>query len=89
MPTPAPIFETLLKGVEKGETRYAPNTSIPELKEVIAKQVSKEISIRYEANNDRLACGYTEENEDFIKEAIKFQQNIAACVKTGKDSKSF
>lgn len=60
IPTPAPICEAAAKAAAEGKTRYAPNAGLPALREVIAKQVSKESGIPYEANNVAVTIGATE-----------------------------
>lgn len=60
IPTPAPICEAAAKAAAEGKTRYVPNAGLPALREVIAKQVSKESGISYEANNVAVTIGATE-----------------------------
>ena len=60
IPTPAPICEAAAKAAAEGKTRYAPNAGLPALREVIAKQVSKESGIEYNANNVAVTIGATE-----------------------------
>ena len=51
LPTPVPICEAAAKAATEGKTRYAPNAGLPSLRELIAKLVSEESGIGYEANN--------------------------------------
>ena len=60
IPTPAPICEAAAKAAAEGKTRYAPNAGLPALREVIAKQVSNESGIEYNANNVAVTIGATE-----------------------------
>lgn len=60
IPTPVPICEAAAKAAAEGKTRYAPNAGLPALREVIAKQVSKESGLTYEANNVAVTIGATE-----------------------------
>lgn len=60
IPTPLPICEAAINAAKAGHTRYAPNAGLPALREVIAKQVSKESGITYEANNVAVTIGATE-----------------------------
>ena len=60
IPTPAPICEAAAKAAANGKTRYAPNAGLPSLREAIAKQVSKESEIEYNANNVAVTIGATE-----------------------------
>lgn len=60
LPTPLPICEAATKAATEGKTRYAPNAGLPALREVIAKQVSKESGIAYDANNVAVTVGATE-----------------------------
>lgn len=60
IPTPLPICEAAINAAKAGHTRYAPNAGIPALREAIAKQVSKESRIAYEANNVAVTVGATE-----------------------------
>ena len=60
IPTPEPICEAASKATAEGKTRYAPNAGLPALREVIAKQVSKESGIEYNANNVAVTIGATE-----------------------------
>lgn len=60
IPTPLPICEAAINAAKAGHTRYAPNAGLPVLREVIAKQVSKESGISYEANNVAVTVGATE-----------------------------
>ena len=60
IPTPTPICEAANNAAIMGYTRYAPNAGLPALREVIAKQVSKESGIAYVANNVAVTVGATE-----------------------------
>lgn len=60
IPTPLPICEAAINAAKAGHTRYAPNAGLPALREVIAKQVSKESGITYEATNVAVTVGATE-----------------------------
>ena len=60
IPTPTAICEAAAKPATEGKTRYAPNAGLPALREVIAKQVSKESGIAYDANNVAVTVGATE-----------------------------
>lgn len=60
IPTPLPICEAAINAARAGHTRYAPNAGLPALREAIAKQVSKESGIAYEANNVAVTVGATE-----------------------------
>lgn len=60
IPTPEPICEAAYKAAKEGCTHYAPNAGLPELREAIAKQVSKESSLSYEGNNVAVTIGATE-----------------------------
>lgn len=60
IPTPSPICDAAAKAAAEGKTRYAPNAGLPALREEIAKQVSKESGIAYEANNVAVTIGATE-----------------------------
>ena len=60
IPTPLPICEAATKAAAEGKTRYAPNAGLPALREVIAKQVSIESGIAYDANNVAVTVGATE-----------------------------
>ena len=60
IPTPLPICEAANNAAKKGHTRYAPNAGLPVLREVIAKQVSIESGIAYNANNVAVTIGATE-----------------------------
>ena len=60
IPTPLPICEAATKAAEEGKTRYAPNAGLPALREKIAKQVSKESGIDYDANTVAVTVGATE-----------------------------
>lgn len=60
IPTPTPICEAAAKAAAEGKTRYVPNAGLPALREVIAKQVSKESGIEYKANNVAVTIGATE-----------------------------
>ena len=60
IPTPLPICEAAIEAAKAGHTRYAPNAGLPLLREAIAKQVSKESGITYEANNVAVTVGATE-----------------------------
>lgn len=60
IPTPLPICEAAINAAKAGHTRYAPNAGLPALRDAIAKQVSKESGIAYEANNVAVTVGATE-----------------------------
>lgn len=60
IPTPLPICEAAIIAAKAGHTRYAPNAGLPALREVIAKQVSKESGITYDASNVAVTVGATE-----------------------------
>jgi len=60
IPTPLPICEAAINAAKAGHTRYAPNAGLPLLREVIAKQVSKESGLPYDANNVAVTVGATE-----------------------------
>lgn len=60
IPTPLPICEAAVNAAKAGHTRYAPNAGLPALRETIAKQVSKESGIAYDANNVAVTVGATE-----------------------------
>ena len=60
IPTPLPICEAAINAAKAGHTRYAPNAGLPELRDTIAKQVSKESGIAYEAANVAVTVGATE-----------------------------
>lgn len=60
IPTPLPICEAAINAAKAGHTRYAPNAGLPALREAIAKQVSKESGIAYDANNVAVTVGATE-----------------------------
>lgn len=60
IPTPLPICEAAINAAKAGHTRYAPNAGLPALREAIAKQVSKESGIAYNANNVAVTVGATE-----------------------------
>ncbi len=60
IPTPLPICEAAINAAKAGFTRYAPNAGLPALREVIAKLVSKESGITYNANNVAVTVGATE-----------------------------
>ena len=60
IPTPLPICEAATKAAVEGKTRYAPNAGLSALREIIAKQVSKESGIDYDANNVAVTVGATE-----------------------------
>lgn len=60
IPTPVPICKAAAKAAAEGKTRYAPNAGLPILREVIAKQVSLESGIEYNANNVAVTIGATE-----------------------------
>lgn len=60
IPTPLPICEAAINAAKAGQTRYAPNAGLPALREAIAKQVSKESGIAYDANNVTVTVGATE-----------------------------
>ena len=60
IPTPLPICEAAINAAKAGHTRYAPNAGLPALREAIARQVSKESGIAYEANNVAVTVGATE-----------------------------
>ena len=60
IPTPAAICEAAAKAAAEGKTRYAPNAGLPDLREVIAKQVNKESGLEYNANNVAVTIGATE-----------------------------
>lgn len=60
IPTPLPICEAATKAAVEGKTRYAPNAGLPALREIIAKQVSKESGLDYDANNVAVTVGATE-----------------------------
>lgn len=60
VPTPAAICKAAAKAAAEGKTRYAPNAGLPALRDVIAKQVSKESGIAYNANNVAVTIGATE-----------------------------
>ena len=60
IPTPLPICEAAINAAKAGHTRYAPNAGLPALREAIAKQVSIESGIAYEANNVAVTVGATE-----------------------------
>lgn len=60
IPTPISICEAAINAAKAGYTRYAPNAGLPALREVIAKQVSKESGMIYTANNVAVTIGATE-----------------------------
>ena len=60
LPTPSAICDAANKAAQEGKTRYAPNAGLPALREVIAKQVSRESGIDYNANNVAVTVGATE-----------------------------
>lgn len=60
IPTPQAICEAANKAALDGKTRYAPNAGLPALREVIAKQVSKESGIVYDAKNVAVTVGATQ-----------------------------
>jgi len=60
IPTPTPICEAANNAAIMGYTHYAPNAGLPALREVIAKQVSKESGIAYDVNNVVVTVGATE-----------------------------
>lgn len=60
IPTPLPICEAVINAAKAGHTRYAPNAGLPALREAIAKQVTKESGMVYEANNVAVTVGATE-----------------------------
>lgn len=60
IPTPLPICEAAINAAKAGYTRYAPNAGLPALREAIAKQVSKESGIAYDASNVAVTVGATE-----------------------------
>ena len=60
IPTPLPICEAAINAAKAGHTRYAPNAGLVALREAIAKQVSKESGIAYDANNVAVTVGATE-----------------------------
>lgn len=60
IPTPNPICEAAVKAAIEGKTHYAPNAGLPELREAIAKQVSKESGIKYTSANVAVTIGATE-----------------------------
>lgn len=60
IPTPEPICWAAYNAAKVGRTHYAPNAGLPALREVIAKQVTKESGIQYETNNVAVTVGATE-----------------------------
>lgn len=60
VPTPKAICDAAYNAAIDGKTHYAPNAGIPALREAIAKQVSKESSIEYSAENVAITIGATE-----------------------------
>jgi aspartate/methionine/tyrosine aminotransferase len=60
IPTPLPICEAAINATKAGHTRYAPNSGLSALREAIAKQVSKESGIVYDANNVAITVSATE-----------------------------
>lgn len=60
IPTPLPICDAAINAAKAGYTRYAPNAGLPALREAIAKQVSRESGIAYNANNVAVTVGATE-----------------------------
>lgn len=60
VPTPKAICDAAYSAAIGGKTHYAPNAGLPALREAIAKQVSKESSIEYTANNVAVTIGATE-----------------------------
>lgn len=60
IPTPKAICEAANKAALEGKTRYAPNAGLPELREVIGNQVSKENGIDYISKNVAVTVGATQ-----------------------------
>lgn len=60
IPTPELICEAAYKAARKGLTHYAPNAGLPGLRDVIAKQVSKESGLDYLSSNVAVTVGATE-----------------------------
>jgi len=60
VPTPKAICDAAYNAAINGKTHYAPNAGLPALREAIAKQVSKESGIEYNANNVAVTIGATE-----------------------------
>jgi aspartate/methionine/tyrosine aminotransferase len=75
IPTPLPICEAAINAAKAGHTRYAPNAGLPSLREAIAKQVSKESGIAYNANNVAVTVGATE----------AFYLSFMACINPGDE----
>lgn len=51
IPTPAPIVEAAFKAIRDGKTGYAPAAGIPELREAIAADASKDRGVEYTMEN--------------------------------------
>lgn len=60
IPTPGPICDAAAAAARAGLTRYAPNAGIPQLREAIARQVTRECGIQYEGRNVAVTVGATE-----------------------------
>lgn len=60
VPTPKAICDAAYNAAVNGNTHYAPNAGLPALREAIAKQVSIESDIEYEANSVAVTIGATE-----------------------------
>lgn len=60
VPTPITICQAAADAACAGYTRYAPNAGLPALRDAIARQVSFESGIQYEANNVAVTIGATE-----------------------------
>ena len=60
VPTPMSICEAAINAAKAGHTRYAPNAGMLSLREIIARQVSKESGLAYNANNVAVTVGATE-----------------------------
>ena len=51
MPTPEPIKEAMKRALDENETRYAPSSGIPELREAIAEKLRLRNHIPAEAKD--------------------------------------
>ena len=57
MPTPSTVVEGSFKAIKEGKTGYCPNAGIPQLREVLAKDVSASHGVNYTMENIAIQPG--------------------------------
>jgi aspartate aminotransferase len=55
--TPPEVKRAAIRAIEEGFTKYTPTTGIPELKEAIVQNLSRELGLTYAPNQIAVTCG--------------------------------